>query len=383
MPGDTDETEAVESTDPVEKSVRTPKLTPLSQLYGPTDFAEFKQPERNASMIKDGNKPLKIETIVFEQKLGDDVTVEEVAAYEEATGSVKAHVMCRKKKVYVPSYTVTRHRKKPRAVKEYDYSSKTDEEAKEMAKQEFKDKTYFKLTHAQATELRKAPTHLKVGVPMDTKYDWLLPKLAPGCVWVCEVAVNLNDGFKIMGPDEKVINAPEEWRYFNRLFIGRLVATDEADEGDQAVEAGELLCIPPGVQLKWLNDDSIKRGDNIDNIFSKDSLEKTFRIPIRFDTKEWVDATKDGEPKKRPRANVELEETKEKKEKKTVKRKSDAKPTDPKKTPDSKIPETKTSSAKRSKSETVSSVSTGENMIAQLAEEARKSGKTLTMYRLE
>ena len=373
-------TDAVESSDPVEKTVRTPKLTPLSQLYGPTDFAEFKQPERNASMVKDGNKPLKIETVVFDQKIGADATVEEMAAYDEATGSVKAYMMCRKKKVFVPSYTLARRRKKPREIKKYDYSSKTEEETKEMQAQEFKDKTYFHLTHAQANELRKAPTHLKVGAT-DTKYDWLLPKLAPGCVWVMEVATNLNDGFKIMGPGEKVINAPEEWRYFNRLFIGRLVPTDEPEEGDQAIEAGEVLCVPPSVQLNWLNDDTIDRGSSIDAVFSKDSLVTTFRIPIKFDNKEWLDAVKDCEGKKRtPRESVE---DGDKKEKKVVKRKVDAKTTDPKKTSESKIAETKTSSAKRSKSAAVSSVSNGDNMIAQLAEEARKSGKTLTMYRLE
>ena len=114
-------------------------------------------------------------SIVHDQKITADATAEEVAAYEEATGSVNAHIWCREKKNYVPLYALARHRRKPRAIKTYDFSKcKTDAEKKEMREAKMKDKTYFELTHGQLAEIRKAQTFLKEGV-IDSKFETSSP----------------------------------------------------------------------------------------------------------------------------------------------------------------------------------------------------------------
>lgn len=364
-----DPDETVDVDEPKEKKTqtRTPKLTPLTDLYDSSHFSDWKTAERKS----ESNDSLKIETIVFDQKLTGEETAEEVAAYDASVGSYKAFIYYRKKKIHVPFYSLARHRKKPRAGKD------------------FKDKTYFELSHAQAAELRKAPTHMKDGATMDSKYDWVSDELAPGCVWALEVPVNLNEGFKIMGPEGKVVNAPEEWRYFPRMFVGRLVAIDEAGENEQAIEGGELLPVPPSIQLKWLNDDTIERGNSLDKVFNKENLEKTFTIPIKFDIKNWTDSAKENDGKKPRTTNPTNDD--DKKEKKPVKRKADAKTenklitkaAEPKsKTTDAKIPESKAPSSKRLKTDATSSDPPPDNVIAQLAEEARKQGKTLTMYKM-
>lgn len=352
----------------VEKKVRTPKLTPEGQLFGPNDYSEFKHTDRNNSMLKGPNKPLKIETVVSEQKLSEDASAEQTLEYEEVTGSKDAFLMNRKKKIVVPLYALMRHRKKPRSGKD------------------FKDKTYFNLSHVQAAELRKAPTHMKEGAPVDAKFDWMYKELTPGCVWALEIPVNLNEGLKIAGPDGKAISAPEEWRYFPRMFISRLVSQDAPGENEQEIEVGEMLYVPASVQMQWLEDDSIDRGSSIDRIFSKDTLATTFRIPIKFDIKEWVDAIKEDGKK----ARVSNADSDEKKEKKAVKRKLEPKATEPKssKTPEAKASDVKMSSAKRAKADSTSTVPPADKTaVALMLEEARKTGGTLVMtsttYRIE
>ena len=363
-----------------EKKTRQAKLTPLEGLYTSSDFSDWKTPLIEQSDIT----PLKIETVMFDEKLAPDATAEQVAAYDEATASVKAFIWYRKKKIYVPTFALARHRKKPRAGKD------------------FKNKTYFELSHAQAAELRKALTHMKNGASLDTKYDWILDELAPGCVWVLEVPVNLNEGYKIQDEETdeyKAVNAPEEWRYFPRVFIGRLMATDDPGDNDQAFEAGELLPVPPTVQLKWLTGDNIERGASIDKIFEKEKFEETFNVPIKLDVKAWTDAAKEKEGKK-PRATSGTKDTNgtknanddDKKDKTTTKRKADGKSVtktvDPKptKTPDVKIPESKASVAKRAKTDSTSTVPPADKTaVALMLEEARKTGGTLVMtsYRIE
>lgn len=360
--------EPVDVSDPVEqkeKKTRTPKVT-QQPIYGPSDFSEYTKPLNNPSMVANGNKPLHIETIVYEERLSETATPEETAAYEAATGSVKAVIYKGKKAVNVPIMSLVRRRKKPRAGKD------------------FQSRSFLELTHQQAAELRKASTSLKAGeAPNDTKFDWLFDAMAPSCVWVIDYPTNLNEGAKVMGPEGKVVSAPEEIRYFPRLFVGRLKATDEAKEGEQPIDPGELLHVPPLVQIKWLNDETIERGNSINRVFEQyKNIEQTFRHPIKFDVKEWAETLKEGTgATKKPRADAE-----EKKEKKPAKRKVEKadvkadtkeKSDTPKamKTPDTKVYE---KPAKRAKTEASDAV---DNSFAELAEVARKQGKTLTIFK--
>lgn len=346
------------------KNPRVPKTT-QQRVYTSQDFADFKTLDRDASSIVNANTPLKIETIVCDRKLEDGATPEEVAEYEEATGSVKACIMKGKKSVNPPILYLARHRKKPRKGTS------------------FKDKTYMRMTHEQVSLLRKAPTNLSEvskSNPNDSKYDWLMEEMAPGCVWVLIYPVNLNEGVKIAGPDGKMVSAPVEMRYFPRMFIGRLELTDTSDEKEAVPNPGELLHVPPSVQVMWLNDPSIDRGSSIEKAFDKKlSIEETFRIPLKFDVKEWVDALKEGDGSGKKRSNGDTSDT-EKKEKKPPKAKKDAK-TNVKAAEGKTSKEVKVPAAKRAKTDTVTT-EVGDNTIAQLAEEARKQGKQLTLYKM-
>ena len=225
--------------------------------------------------------------------------------------------------------------------------------------------------------LRNAKTHLKEGAPIDEKYDDLYTRLTNGNTAIFDAVANLNEGVKVASADGMMKSAPVETRFFSRMFIVRPKALDEPGENDIPIKEGEMFHVPPSIQLKWLNDPEIKRGDNIDQLVKSGKItEDTMRIPIKYDAKEWSDVLKEGQAKMKKTA-VDEDKKKEKVEK-TAKRKADKidkveKSTDGKADGKSSTASASgtTSASKRVKTD---SIDVGANIVSQLAEQASRSG---------
>jgi hypothetical protein len=358
---DTDEPVVDSKAEAKEKKPRPHKAT-QQQVYTSKDYEQFSRPFQNWKNLPNGNKPYEVETKTHElEPPGPEATAEEWVSYRETSGSVEAFILKNKKECKQPQGALIRHRRRA------------------------KEGHFFPLTHAEAAILRNAKTYLKEGAPIDEKYDEFYTRLTNGNTALFDAVANLNDGAKVTSADGSLKNAPVETRYLSRMFIVRPKALDEPGENDIPIKEGEMFHVPPTIQLKWLNDPDIKRGDNIDQLVKSGKItEDTMRIPIKYDAKEWSDLLKEGQVK--VKKTVVDDEKKKEKAEKVAKRKTD-KVEKAEKSVDGKT-DSKTdgkaaasassaaSAAKRAKtdSNSMNSIDVGANIVSQLAEQASRSG---------
>jgi len=340
-----------------EKKPRTPKVT-QQHVYTSKDFEQFSRPFQNWKTMPNGNKPYEIETISHElEPPGAEATAEEWSSYRETSGSVEGFILKGKKECKQPQVALIRHRRRA------------------------KEGHFFPMTHAEATMLRNAKTYLKEGAPIDEKYDELYTRLTNGNTALFDTVANLNEGVKVASADGTMKSAPVETRFFPRMLIVRPKALDEPGENDIPIKEGEMFHVPPSIQLKWLNDPDIKRGENIDQLVKSGKItEDTMRIPIKYDAKEWSDLLKEGQAKVK-KAAVDEDKKKEKVEK-AAKRKADKidkveKSTDGKsdgKTDGKSSTASASGTTSASKRVKTDSIDVGANIVSQLVQQASRSG---------